>query len=151
QSRRGAARHQAQDAGGASASDGPCRQAVVARARSLHPERGGTQPTARVNARRAVSRSHLVAGRGLRGYLSPAGLFLVRRCLARCRTLSLAADTLALLLPLQEFAEQCLALIRRRLHIGDALLLQEGRELCGSAGLRRIDTIGLANSLQHLF
>src|SRR5260370_31064628 len=67
------------------------------------------------------------------------------------QTLSLAADTLPLLLPLQEFAEQRLALILRRLHIGDALLLQEGRELRGSASLCRIDTIGLANSLQHLF
>src|SRR5260370_38270908 len=67
------------------------------------------------------------------------------------QTLSLAADTLPLLLPLQEFAEQRLALILRRLHIADALLLQEGRELRGSASLRRIDTIGLPNSLQHRF
>ena len=44
QSRRGPARDQAQDPGGAPASHGPCGPAVVPGPRPLHPERSRTQP-----------------------------------------------------------------------------------------------------------
>ena len=85
---------------------------------------------------------------------------LVERCSFRAdeaafklqMRLSLAADTLPRLLPLHEFTEQRFALIRRRLHIAYAFLLQESRELRGGRpSLLRIDAIGLAKSLQHLF
>src|SRR5262245_22770054 len=68
-------------------------------------------------------------------------------------TLPLAADPLLpRLLPLQEFAEQRLALIGRRCRTPYAFLLQEGCELGGRCGLLlRIDALGLAKPLQHLF